>query len=266
MVVLLALMLALIPGAAHAQGISLKSPMTIEKSLSPGGTVEGTLDLLNMTDAPQQARVYQTDLTPLPKGAVDFGEPGKAPRSNAGWLVVTPQQFTIPAGSTAQVNYLIRVPADDTLKGTYWSVIMVEGIAPAALEPPKQTDKALFAMNTVMRYAIQMITNIGDSGTRDLKFVDRRIATVEGKRTLQLDLGNDGERWLHPTLWAELYDAQGASKGRFEGGRARVYPGDMSQTCSFDLSGLAAGKYTALIVADNGDEEVFGAQYDLELE
>ena len=51
--------------------------------------------------------------------------------------------------------------------------------------------------------------------------------------------------------------------GRFEAGRMGIYPG-CSARFRIDLSGLPAGRYKAIVVADCGDENVFGAQYDLE--
>jgi len=43
----------------------------------------------------------------------------------------------------------------------------------------------------------------------------------------------------------------------------RIYPGT-SVRHKIDLSSLPGGKYMALVVADNGDEYIFGAQYTLE--
>jgi len=82
---------------------------------------------------------------------------------------------------------------------------------------------------------------------------------------LQLDLENTGQRYLRLLVWAELYDEQGTSVGRFQAGRRGVYPG-CSTRFHADLSQVPPGKYNALVVADNGDEYVFGARYDLEIE
>ena len=50
---------------------------------------------------------------------------------------------------------------------------------------------------------------------------------------------------------------------RFETDRKRLYPGT-SVRYSVDLTEVASGSYQALVVVDNGDEHVFGAQYGLE--
>jgi hypothetical protein len=49
------------------------------------------------------------------------------------------------------------------------------------------------------------------------------------------------------------------------GERARVYPGT-SVRRAIDLTDVPAGAYKALLVADAGDESVYGATYALLLE
>jgi len=264
-VIIMGLLLGVVAQSAFAAGVSVVGGLTREVSLQPGSKTEGRIILRNGTDKPQQVKVYQTDYLFWADGRNEYGEPGTTPRSNARWITHTPQQLTIPPKSTESVYYTIQVPAQEDLKGTYWSMLMVEPLAGESLEPPKAEEgKVAIGVRSVMRYAIQMVTHIGDTGTRDLKFQDRQLVVDGGKRLLRLDLENTGERWLKPLVWMELYDEQGASMGRFEGGRFRIYQG-CSARYLIDLSEVPAGRYKALIVADNGDEHVFGAQYELEL-
>lgn len=263
-VALLTLFLLLPQAAGYAQGISLSGEPVRSDTLPSGGSVTGTIAIRNASDSPREARVYQTDLNPLADGSTSYAEPGTNPRSNAPWMTITPHQVTVPAKGTAIVNYLLRVPADVALKGTYWSVIMVEGIAPASLEPPKDPAKLVYTVKTVIRYATQVVTNVGSTGTRDLRFIDKQVVIVDGKQVLQLTLSNTGDCLLRPALWTELYDEQGETKARVPSRQKRLYPGCV-KTVSFDLSSVPKGKYTAVVVADNGDDNVFGAQYDLEL-
>jgi hypothetical protein len=62
----------------------------------------------------------------------------------------------------------------------------------------------------------------------------------EGKRTLSLDIGNDGERLLIPAITVELFDQQGASIGRFDAGRTRIYP-SCSVRAKVDLTDVPPG-------------------------
>lgn len=145
---------------------------------------------------------------------------------------------------------------------------MVEPVIAGALEPPEVEAKEgtiTFTITTAYRYGIRMVTNIGETGERSMKFADKQLLMQDDQRVLQLDLENTGERYLRLLVWVELYDEDGTSIGRFEAGRRGMYPG-CSTRFQVDLSQVAPGKYKALVVADNGDEYVFGARYELEIE
>lgn len=257
--------LTVVGGEAGWAQVAVIGGLTREVTLEPGGTSEGRIILRNGGGDAQEVKVYQADYRFWADGRNEYGEPGSTPRSNAPWITHTPQQLTVPAQGTESVYYTMQVPAEEGLAGTYWSVLMVEPIAEEALEPPEAREgEVAVGIRTVMRYAIQMVTHIGDTGTRDLKFVDRQLLMEQGAPVLQLDAENTGERWLRPLLWAELYDEGGTSIGRFEASRIRIYPG-CSVRYKVNLLGVPAGKYQALVIADNGDEYVFGAQYNLEI-
>jgi hypothetical protein len=117
------------------------------------------------------------------------------------------------------------------------------------------------AVGHVIRYAIQIVTHMGNSGQRNLKFIDTELVRDDSQRYLSVDLENTGERWLRPTLWAELYSRSGAYIGKFEGGKLRIYPGT-SARYTIDLTQAEQGEYKALVIADCGDD-VFGATYSL---
>ncbi|WP_304511437.1 hypothetical protein [Desulfobacula sp.] len=199
-------------------------------------------------------------------GSNIYGEPGKAPRSNADWITFSPHRLIIPPKGVAQVNYTVTVPNNETLAGTYWSMMMIEGISSILPDAVRQEkDKITVRIKQVMRYGAQMITQIGDTGTRKLKFVKTKVLKTDDKRILQIDIENTGQRWLRPDLWVELYDEKGISAGKFEGGKLRIYPGT-SVRFRIDLSRVPKGTYKAMVVADCGGEDLFGATYTLKFE
>jgi hypothetical protein len=65
----------------------------------------------------------------------------------------------------------VQIPEDDTLCGTYWSLLMVEPV-PEVQAEVKQDQRAQvsYGITQVVRYAAQIITHIEDSGTRQIKF------------------------------------------------------------------------------------------------
>jgi hypothetical protein len=252
---------------AMAGSVNVIGGLTKNAMLKIGGKTEGTILVQNLQQEPQEVKVFQTDYQRFADGNSAYGEPaGKIPRSNAGWITFTPHQFVIPAGETASIYYSILVPQDEKLVGTYWSVLIVEPITKGSLEPPKtEKDKVVVGVQTITRYGIQMITDIDDTGTRMLKFSNRQVFLHEGRQILQVDIENTGERVLTPTLWIELFDAAGKSSGRLTGNRWRILPG-CSSRFQIELAKVPPGAYSGLLVADNGDESIFGMQVNLSVQ
>jgi hypothetical protein len=159
------------------------------------------------------------------------------------------------------VAYEVRVPRSADLTGTYWSLLMIE--PEAALGGTGPTKPGEVGVRTILRYAVHLSTQIGNTGTCDMRFSDKRLVRDEHGLALQLDIENTGERLLTLHVWADVYDAQGAKVARLTAEPARVNP-----TCAtrvrLDLGSLTKGEYNVLMVADNGDEHVFGTRLQLD--
>ena len=266
--VLLALLFCFpIPNAAEAK-ITILGSLSHEKSAQVGETYRGIIFIQNPSEELQEVKIYQTDYLFFCDGSNIYGEPGKDPRSNAKWIAFSPRRVLIPPGEQSGINYTVKVPDDETLAGSHWSMFMIEAIptdSPESETGEPKEGEAKVSIRTILRYGIQMVTDIGETGTHRLKFLMTKLLKEQEKRTLQVDIENNGERWLRPLLWTELYDEKGNYIGRFEGGRLRTYPGT-SVRFRIDLSEVPKGKYKALIVADCGGDDLFGATYDLEFE
>jgi hypothetical protein len=247
-------------------GVTVLGGLTREMTLSPGDKFEGTIQLLNKGEDAAHVKVLQTDYVFFSDGQTFYNEPGSTPRSNAGWLSISPSRITIPPKETASFYYEVKVPELLDLKGTYWSVVMIEPVADSATRKVEEQDgKVVLGLQTVIRYAVQIITNIGETGNSNIRLIGNKLINYEGKTIFQSDIENTGDRWLSPFVWAELYNKDGIYIGRFESDRKRIFP-----TCSvrhhLDLTDVPKGQYTALLVIDNGDDRVFGANYQVRLE
>lgn len=236
--------------------ISILGEMTHEKNAEPGEAYQGTLTIQNSGNEIENMRIYQTDFSFQADGTNHYDEPGTLPRSNAKWISFSPKQTSIQPHETANINYIITVPEGDTLIGSYWSMLMVESIP----DIPTEESNADLAVRVVMRYGIQMITNIGDTGTRELKFINPELVKERDKKIFKIDIENTGERWLRPDVWVELYTIEGFSFGTYKGSQSRIYP-ETSARFKMDISDVTAGTYKALVVADCGQENLIGANY-----
>jgi hypothetical protein len=156
-VVIVGLLLA--PLAGHA-GVVVTGSLTHEYEVAPGRSYEGSIDVHNPEDKPQEIKAYQTDYFFYADGKVLYDDPGGLPRSNARWMTLSPRQVTIPPNDTVTVHFTIQVPNDTTMKGTYWSVIMVEPVDEGSTESSKAGAKDIgVGVSQVLRYAIQIVTS-----------------------------------------------------------------------------------------------------------
>jgi hypothetical protein len=246
-------------------GVTISDSLINEITLGKAGTREiyqAVIILKNAGEKPQEVKIYQTDCEISSDGKKKYGEPGKMARSNASWITI-PKQLTIPAKGTFELNYSIKIPNNKTLVGTYWSTIMVEGIPDISPELKPEKNKMKVGVETKIRYAVQIITNVGDTGTVDLNYINVKLIKEANKRVLQADMGNTGEKMARPLLYVELYNEDGTYAGKFSGEKKRIYPG-MSVRFNINLSEVPKGKYKAMVMADCGDDEIFGATYNIE--
>ena len=255
--------LVLLGACGATAGLSVVESLTHEWIATPGGSYAGSITLQNTGDRLEKAKVYRTDYLFFREGTHIYGEPGINPRSNANWVSFGPREASILPGSKAVIDYNIEVPPDSSLRGTYWSLLMIEEVP----EGPEATDglespKVSMGITQVFRYAVQIVTHIGESGERNLEFLETKLLSDGDNKTLRVDLENIGQRWLRPTLWTEVYGMDGEYVGRFEGGKLRIYPGT-SVRYEMDLTELSSADYNAVVVADCGGDDVFGAKYTL---
>jgi hypothetical protein len=157
------------------------------------------------------------------------------------------------------------VPAERALSGTYWSLLMVEDAAPSGPAPDDRGQPDLqVGLKSVLRYGIQIVTDIGNTGTRKVRFENARLQSAQGRCLFSIDVENVGESWLRPVMSAELFDASGKRAGQFKGAQVRIFPGT-SVRVNIDFGFVQKGRYKAVIIADNGDEHIFGTQVGLTL-
>ena len=254
------LLLLATPTPPAVAGVRVVDSLIHERTSSPGANYTGSILVENTGETPCTIRVYQTDYLYSAEGKNIYGTPGKNPSSNANWITLSSNWLTIPAKETARVNYAVQVPPNHALQGTYWSMVMVE--ATDGQPVTAREDRNAFTLQAKIRYGVQILTNIGNTGTRQIRFLDRKIIDHDGQKILELDIENSGERVLFPLVSVQIYNAGGELIGNFHGRKTRILP-----TCSvrqkITLPNLRKGTYKALVIVDNGDQFVFGANYDL---
>ncbi|HET7228507.1 MAG TPA: hypothetical protein VFJ16_00760 [Longimicrobium sp.] len=263
-IVPLVLSLAALAAPAAAQ-ITVLGNGVEERAVQPGETYSGTIRLRNEGRQAEEARVYLSDYSFAADGRTQYAAPGSLPRSSARWIAFTPSQVRIAPGGEATVGYTVTVPAGAALHGTFWSLLMVEGIAHGSPESTAAAPAARVRMGVQpsIRYAVQIATTIGADAPQ-VRFASARAYAAGAGKVLEVDVANAGDVAYRPEIRVELFDEAGNRAGAFTSRRGLLYPGtSLRQT--FELGSVPPGTYQALIVADAGGDQVFGAQYRLKL-
>jgi hypothetical protein len=265
---LLVSLIACITPHVRAQ-VSIVGDLSQDHEARPGETYSGSIVVRNDSNEPQEAKLYQTDYLFSFDGTNDYAEPGSTPRSNARWVSFSPSFLVVPPQQSVTVNFTVAIPkpvAGKELAGTYWSMLMVEGIAKGSAESsgaPKNKQPEM-GLRQTLRYGIQIATHVAGTGTKKVNFTEPKLTRKsDGAALLQVDLEDSGTLGFRPEVYVELFDSSGTSKGKFPGTAYRMYPGT-SVRQTIDLGPVPTGSYKALVVVDAGGDDVFGAQYTLQ--
>lgn len=259
-IIILFLFIVFIANRADA-GIVILNGLSHEHQVQSGESYRGTIELQNTGISGKDVRVYIRDYWFSYSGENRHDQGGTIARSNAGWITYTPELLTLDSSEVATISFEVNVPDIDTLKGTYWSVIMVEGVTPPDTSNISQGVK----INTAIRYAVQIISNVGTDANSDLQFLGMELGKDEGENILNVAVENIGELMLRPEISLELFDADGNSVSTIKSEQRKTFPGT-SIMSTLVLEGIKPGNYTGVLIADCGEDRLFGSNLSIELE
>lgn len=234
--------------------------LTHQHYISTGDSIRGNIVINNTSDHPEAFIVYQRDYFINHSGESAYPEAGSTNRSNANWIDYEPDNYTLQPGETTTINYRIAVPDSAELNGTHWSVILVEGT-----KSPTDINKGLLTVNSIIRYAIQIICHFKDNGKKDVEFINVALNQEHEKRLLQVDIINSGDFMLSPLVSIEIFNESGKSLGIYQTTKKRVFP-KTSRRFEIDLSEVRPGSFQTLLLADCSEDEIFGTNLTLEIE
>ncbi|MBN2483614.1 MAG: hypothetical protein JXD21_05395 [Candidatus Omnitrophica bacterium] len=108
----------------YAQLMINKGKVTID--IQPQQTYMGSLTVQNSSDQDLAVRVYMEDFryeAPY-EGTKEFFPVGTQPDSCGEWFTFSPQEFSLPAFTSRDVSYAVKVPP--SVKGGYYGVMFFE--------------------------------------------------------------------------------------------------------------------------------------------
>lgn len=243
-------------------GIVVNNGLSHIYQVTTGSVTAGEIALENTSATPQTVKIYLQDLSYNASGATFYCDPSGKPTSNAGWIKIQTQLVTLQANEKAVIPYEIHLPDSSLQKGSYWSTIMVE----PTVDPGQGAAKAAITIQSVVRYAIQIITNYQTADLRpNIKFDSVSIKKTRDKRYAQVAITNTGNLYIRPTTQLELYDPKSGEKtGTYSSLPMSILPGN-AKTFQIDISNAPPGKYSAVLMATDSADNAFALHIALDI-
>ena len=244
--------------AGTAEGV-VKGDQTRHFQVTPGQEIPVCIPLGNDSETPMRITLKQCDYLFEADGTNHFDPLGVHPRSNGKWITLHTDQVVLNPCGTTDLFYKIRVPNDPQLKGSYWSLILIEPdqvFLPAAQQPG-------MLLQIKVRYAYLIVTTF-KGGKGDLK-IDNLTQTLGNEKRAAFDVLNTGTLFLEPRLTLQLYNAQGELVQTKKGAPEKLLP-TTSAKYYVDLNDTQPGTYSGLLLFESGDEHLFGERVQLTLQ
>ena len=268
LIILCFVFLLLIPSVSCLPAFELDGKLHEVLELLPGSSFQGIIALRNTSDEKEVVEITQSDYFFNAEGKVQFGKKGTDPRSNAVWIEIEPTNLVLEPGAKATVRYQVKVPRGLNLKGTYWSLInfdhRIEEETLTEAERSKENETAM-SVEPLLGFSFQVITNIGKSGNVAMDMKNPKLVKTGKEFIFSIDIHCVGEIMLNVIPWVEVFNADGEKVLSANGMKSTILPG-CSFRHNFELGTMDKGDYKLLLIADCGEDQVFGGQYVLEIE
>jgi len=236
--------------------IAVQGDLFVKTTALPGESYTGTVQIANQGTRNERVQISQADYLYDDAGNNYFNPPGTDVRSNAPWIRFEKDVVVVPPEKSVKVPYTVRVPADSSRTGIYWSIVFIEAITDSLLNPELKEDEVA-ALSINYRYGVQIATQIGETGTPALTFRDIHIDKEQEVKTITFSIENTGQTLATGDLYALVYSKTGAFLGRFEGRRVSTLPGTSIRR-SISFPDLESGSYRIQLLADIGQDKIFG--------
>lgn len=240
--------------------ITVVNGMSHEYAVSNGMQVNGEVIIKNLGKKPARVLFYKTDLKHNCSGETQFIDINSIERSAANWIEISNNEIVLQAEQEITATYRMVVPATGKFEGSYWGCIMVE-----EAEAPDTSDRQKgIRVRSLIRYAVQVVANFAVGQEKNLEIVDPKIDSTDNGLILNVNIENNGNMLMKPVVVLELYDDLGALVKRVEVPTQKVYPG-MCKKFEMTLVGVPKGKYSGVLVADCGENDLFGLNLTVDL-
>lgn len=239
--------------------ISIIGAMSYEYTGKKGDLLEGKIKIANNTDVAKEVKISLCDYPISDEKTTIYPEAGSDSRSNAMWLQLPVKKLVISPNGTYDFVFKIQIPKEG-IEGTYNCMLMVE---PFVTERSSEdNEKAM--VRSIIRYALHIVTNIENTGTYQLKILDKKLKKIEDKTFYTVTVENTGTKYFRPDIHMDLYNNKGEKVENFEINPRWLFPGKQ-RTYDLDVSALPKGSYQGLLIFDQKGADFYGSkcQFDI---
>lgn len=257
---ILLLSFAVLTTLAANASLVIVNGLSHEHNVQVGLRSQGSIVIKNTATTPKRARIYKTSVTHDCEGQTSFSLKTDGPRCNSNWTQLSDNEVVIAGKQSYTLTYEIDPNPTVDQSGSYWGVIMVEEIKDLDTITPQRG----VTVTSLIRYAVQIVTHFDGKGEKNLEITSVEIDTTKENNMLSVQVSNTGEFMLKPIMILELYNADGEQIYRKEVPYQKVYPG-LCKLFELPFEGVAKGTYNGILVADCGDENIYGLNLELDI-
>lgn len=245
-------------------GVVVLNGLTHVHSGEAGSQISGKIRIRN--DSPKENRIiiYKQDLILSCDNIAifEYKEINTNPRTMGNWLKVNVDEKILSPYEEYDLSYSINVPKNISQKGSYWTVLMVEGA-----DPIRESENQSLQVGSKIRYAVQLITELGSFESPKLQFENveyKKGGNATSNNIVQVKLKNTGHYSAQTKVLLEIYDSKGTKLKVFQGSIRRIYP-NLCNVFELEIKGLPKGIYDGVIIADNS-KDLFGSNVSIKIE
>ncbi|NKI25208.1 hypothetical protein HCG49_01365 [Arenibacter sp. 6A1] len=183
------------------------------------------------------------------------------PKSSNDWFKAELMDLVLNPKEKYVYRFTITIPNDQQLRGSYWTVLMVNAEKP--IKEETLTDN--IGLNTKMRYAVGLLTHVNDFDAVNLEFNDMQLGkkTENTNANMDIKLQNHSLFIEEVLLSLEVYDKNGVKVYEGKSTRKKIFPGACA-SFNLDISTVPEGDYECVLIAD-AREEYIGTNISLQL-
>lgn len=233
--------------------VAITNGLTHIYSGSSGDVISGEVILVNGSTEEQYITFELNDAIFSCTTNRIFTKEYTHPQSSINWFESNITDKVLAPKERYVYRFTIKIPKDKTLRGSYWSALMVH------LENPIREDSinGNIGLDSKITYAVGLLTHVNTFDELNINFKDITISENENsnKKQLEVKLFNKSLFIEGVRLSLEIYDKNGTKIYEAVTDRNMTFPG-FCRDYKIDISELISGEYDCVLIADSREEFV----------